>query len=127
MTEICDIECTKNFFLYVGVHYKTKQRVRFVIHESYNQLPQLLFHLKTLKYQVGFNNESYDYSLIDLLLRNENRLLQSSTNSILNTLFQQSQQAINSKFPLINKSDQLITQIDLYKIAHFDNSAKRTS
>lgn len=74
---------------------------------------------------TGFNNLAYDYVLAHYLFMHPEATYQE--------LYQLSQQVINSnqdeKFSsyTIWQSDRFAPQVDLYKIHHFDNNAKRTS
>jgi len=73
-------------------------------------------------YLVGFNNESFDYYVVHGLIENPSIGYQG--------LYDRAIQVIShrGRFPLqIWPRDRYVKQLDLYKIHHFDNPAKRTS
>jgi len=45
MIEIYDIETISNFFSYCGMNKDTKEISKFIIHNSKNQLKELVLHL----------------------------------------------------------------------------------
>jgi len=92
-----------------------------------DDLLNFLSYLRNLNAEmVGFNNLGYDYFLIHELLTNPYTFDH-------NKAYQISQVIINGQrnggrgFNYIKPSDRYIAQIDLMKICHFDNNAKRTS
>lgn len=71
---------------------------------------------------VGFNNVSWDYPILHLLLK--------TGKGDAKALYDKAQEIIFSedKFAsMVFPSDRVIPQIDLYKIHHFDNKARTTS
>ena len=73
---------------------------------------------------VGFNNLAYDYPMVHMIMSYSgmvtNEMLYSKSQSIINADF-------NDWSHQIWDADRFIPQIDLLKIHHFDNQAKRTS
>ncbi len=73
---------------------------------------------------IGFNNLHYDYHLIHLFMSNPGL----STEQLLDAFYRKTQEIINSGDewgPTIWDNQRFIPQIDLYKIHHMDNKAKR--
>ena len=70
--EIYDIETLSNLFTYTGYDCKTKEWTQFVICNWRNDLGNLVDRLLFLKdnhyFQVGFNNEDFDYPVIHHIL-----------------------------------------------------------
>lgn len=76
---------------------------------------------------VGFNNIGFDYSLIHMLCRaggSTADLLYQKAQAIIRT---QDDDEQNKWVHQVYPSDRIVEQIDLYKIHHFDNNARRTS
>jgi len=97
------------------------------ISDRRNDLPSLIQWLEYLRHyqtpMIGYNNLGFDYPVI------HDAMLSPGTTTV-GTLFAKSQQIINSgdRFgSQIWERDRLIPQIDLYKIHHFDNMAKKQS
>jgi hypothetical protein len=124
---IYDLEVYPNIFLF-GALIDGKVYI-FEISDRVNQLQELIDFLSWLRnagYEmVGFNNLGYDYPIIHELMVNPYTFSYEKA-------FQLSQQIITSQkrgfeIQRIKYSDRLIPQIDMVKVCHFDNDAKRTS
>lgn len=122
------INCHTNTFknVYTG---EIKQ---FVIHKLRNDIVNYIKFLDNeVKILVGFNNLEYDYPLLHYILINKNYLKSLDGNSINDLLYKESQRIItaknNNEFVTIRFKDEIIHQVDLYKIFHYDNKAKMTS
>lgn len=130
MVEVYDIETLRMCFTYTGKDVKTGKIVKFVISKWRNNYGALITHLKTLKGQIGFNNIAFDYPVIHYILT---QLPEDADGDEMCTLiYEKAQQIINVsddfKFSVqIPEWKMLIAQLDLYKLCHFDNKAKRTS
>jgi hypothetical protein len=70
---------------------------------------------------IGFNTIAFDYPVIHFIY--------SNPDCTVAEIYEFAQERINdhSNFGIIWESDRFAPQIDLYKIMHFDNQAKRTS
>lgn len=125
-----DIEVFPNFFCITFKSRDDGEKHIFIIHDTLNQVKQLLKFLKSrCEGLIGFNNLNYDYPvlhfiLVDLRLRKLDdpseitRLLYSKSKEITNP---------NNRFTAIPPWEMLIPQLDLFRIHHFDNKAKGTS
>ena len=71
---------------------------------------------------IGFNNLFYDYGLIHWIFKNPNASV-SEIYKVSKNLLDNSNRFGNTIWP----RDRFAPQIDLFKIFHFDNKAKRTS
>jgi hypothetical protein len=102
----------------------------FEISDLRNDSRQIVEFLQFLKdtdsRMVGFNNLGFDYPVVHTLIR--------MGHSDANTLYQKAMAIINSQdedgsrwMHLVKPTDQFVTQIDLFKIHHFDNRARSTS
>lgn len=123
-----DIECLPNFFSIIITRITDRSSWRFVITPWCNQgkeLNMFLTHLRNSNGRmVGFNNLAYDYPMVHMIMSYSgmvsNEMLYSKSQSIINADF-------NDWSHQIWDADRFIPQIDLLKVHHFDNQAKRTS
>lgn len=143
--EIYDIETLKSCFTYTGLNVSTKEIKQFVIHKDRDDSYELMHHLLSLKWGVGFNNINFDYPILHYFIKTyKNDILNSSSNlsgvygynveELILDLFNKAQQIIEEQ----NKEDFFTTvaikeldcyfkQLDLFKIWHYNNKARRTS
>ena len=110
-----DIEVFPNFFSYAAIDINTKKKFFYYLHENTNQIKELLIHLNEVKGMIGFNNLNYDSKILFSINKNSiNEQIYNLSKSIIN----------NEKIKYIKTK---IPQLDLFKIWHFDNKARRTS
>ena len=123
-----DLECLPNFFSLIATRIEDDTKWKFIITPWLNQGRELNLFLHQLRdsggRMVGFNNLGYDYPMVHMIM---------SYNGIIDntTLYSKSSAIINSDFNdwshQIWDKDRFIPQIDLMRVHHFDNQAKRTS
>lgn len=122
-----DIETFPNCFLFTGKIVGDARIFTFEISYRKNQKQELLNHLNWLKNSdmtmVGFNSLNFDYPIIHQLL------VEPWTFDAMKA-YQLAQQIIQLPFGSPNPlmvwlNDRVIHQIDLVKVNHFDNQAKR--
>jgi hypothetical protein len=127
---VFDIETYPNVFTLAVEHAEAPLHWVFEISDLRNDSRQIIEFLQFLKdtdsRMVGFNNLGFDYPVIHTLIR--------MGHSDANTLYQKAMSIINSQdedgsrwMHLVKPTDQFVTQIDLFKIHHFDNRARSTS
>jgi hypothetical protein len=127
---VFDIETYPNVFTLAVEHAEAPLHWMFEISDLRNDSRQIIDFLQFLKdtdsRMVGFNNLGFDYPVVHTLIR--------MGHSDANTLYQKAMAIINSQdedgsrwVHLVKPSDQFVTQIDLFKIHHFDNRARSTS
>lgn len=130
VTEVYDLETLSNLFTYTGYCLQDGLYYQFVIHKSLNQTEELYTHLKREKnmYQVGYNNEAFDYPVLHYFLVNYNRLKTLSGQEVAQELYAKAQEVITSdEFQTIWDNQKIIKQIDLFLIWHYNNRARSTS
>lgn len=130
ITEVYDLETLKNLFTYTGYCLQDKTWYVFVIHKERNDTKQLYEHLKRDKnlYQVGFNNENFDYPILHYFLSNYYRFEFMTAQQVAEELYQKAQQIITgTEFSSIRDKNKFIQQYDLYAIWHYNNKARMTS
>lgn len=126
---IYDLETYPNIFTASFKHVNTGSRILFEISDRKNELVELVTFLQTLKDSnsrlVGFNNIGFDYPIIHYIIQHYPYVdidsIYHKAASIINTPWER-------RFDnIIWDNDRYIEQIDLFKIHHFDNEARRTS
>lgn len=113
-----------------GFHnMRTGERFTFEYSWRKNEIYQLIqfigLRVVARDYLVGFNNLGFDYPVLHFILENQGKVtvleIYEKAMSIINTPW-------NFRFNnVIWDRDQLIQQIDLFKIHHFDNPSRATS
>ena len=121
-----DEECYPNIFTCCFIHAATGMELLYEISDRKNEQSQLIdmvFNLGRSKaIGIGFNNLSYDYPLLHFVVNNPG--------CTLDEIYAKSQSQIKpaGQWPeIIWDCDQIVQQIDLFKIHHFDNKARHTS
>lgn len=131
MIAVYDLETLLDFFLYIDLDIKTGEFNVFEISSLKNDYEQLIVHLKEVICQIGFNSLGFDSQIQEKLIREYRTLKNLNGETLAGKLHEYSQEVINksneNKWPDYNERDLKIKQIDLYKIWHFDNEARRTS
>lgn len=130
-----DIETIKGIFTYCAINIDTEEVVKYCIHKDCDESNQLREHLlKTVKAMIGFNNLDFDYPVLHCFL---NICSNKTAEETIAILYQKAQDIINyqnnveelTQFNphIIKEKDIKIQQLDLYKLWHFNNTARRTS
>lgn len=125
---VYDLEIFKNFHSATFMNRDTLEIKQFIIHYSKNELKEYIEFLNNeVSGLIGFNNIGFDYPLLHYLLTQPN-LYNKSSDIITNELYLKAQELIHKEgFSTIPEWNMIIPQLDLYKINHFDNAAKRQS
>lgn len=135
---IYDLESYPNVFSMSIIHASGKHMRVFEISDRKNDIEGIA---KCLRYlvqnkcrMVGFNNLSYDYTLIHEIIKSLKEAKQTgkTPNITAQKLYKLTTQIITKmqseeKWYGIKEADHFIQQVDLYKIHHMDNMAKATS
>ena len=132
---VMDYETLSNCFIAVFEDVKSEHQEVFVCHESKNDILELVTFLernKTLnEWHVSFNGLSFDSQITEHILRNKEQLLEQDGDTIARFLYSKSQSIIgrsrDGEFPEFGTRDLSIRQIDVFKLNHWDNPAKRSS
>lgn len=134
---IYDLETYKNCFTCTLVLANNPSKIRtYEISDRKDETEELLDCLRNLKQQkyrmVGFNNIGFDYPILhEIMIKASEAKKESKKLKITSAQLQRlAQKQINSTkdggFPNTIK-DEIIPQVDLYLINHFNNKAKSTS
>jgi len=132
---VYDIETLASCFTYSAINVKTEEKYQFVLHKDKNDWFSLVNHLQECIGQIGFNNINFDYPIIHYIL--ENMFIWPSKyniEQIISLIYQKAQEIINSqdtdefyKTVAIPTKNWRIKQLDLFKLWHYNNKARRTS
>jgi hypothetical protein len=130
---IYDLEQFENIHTATFMNRDDTEDVRaFVIHTARNDARSYYRFLQTeVLGLIGFNNINFDYPLLHffMMLMQGFSLGRDEINAEMlnNLLYDEAQRIINAEYSSIQERDTKISQLDLYRIHHFDNKAKRTS
>jgi hypothetical protein len=124
MNHTYDIEVYPNVWTLAAKTYETGYRHMFEISFRRNDIAELWSWVQSIRQDrmIGFNNVGYDYPVLHFVL--------SHYNATPADIYRFSISIIESddRFGhIIWDRDQIVPQVDLYKIHHFDNRAKTTS
>lgn len=132
---VVDYETMINCFVAVFQHYKDSDDLRvFVIHKERNDFAELksfLYeHQRNLDWHISYNGLAFDAHITKHLLSNKDYHF-IEPERIAHSIYLLAQNLIVSEDDIKNKEylDKVfgIKQLDLYKLNHWDNAAKRSS
>ena len=132
---VMDFETLSNCFIAVFEDVKSDHQEIFVCHESRNDIEDLLLFLKrnvlNEEWHVSFNGLSFDSQITEHIIRNEDQLLIQDGETIAKYLYTKAQNVIQrqnaGEFSEFSSRDMHIRQVDVFKLNHWDNPAKRSS
>ena len=124
------IDCT----VLVVEHYTGTEVKVFSISRMENQLPELIEFLKQNKKQdewhISFNGLSFDSQITEHILRAQTYLLTLHAVDVAGWIHAKAQKIIDGqderRFAEFSEKDLSIRQIDVFKLNHWDNPAKRS-
>lgn len=124
-----DLETFPNCFLFNGKFYGKPERQTFEISSRTNdrdKLLQWIGYLQNAKATtVGYNSLSFDYPILHELLTNPYTFDSIKAHALAQTII--GTQVYGQNPNSIRMSERILPQVDLVKVNHFDNVAKRTS
>ncbi len=124
LTHIYDIESYPNVFTLAAKTHETGECRTFEISFRRNDVAQLLLWVESISLDrmVGFNNYGFDYPILHFILGRMN-----VTPSEIYTFMMGIIDSKDRFSHVIWDNQQVVSQVDLFKIHHFDNIAKMTS
>ena len=130
-----DYETLSNCFIGVFEEVKTQKNQVFVIHESRNDIVKLLTFLtnniKNDEWHVSFNGLNFDSQITEHILINGNELLDLTGDEIARFIYEKAQETITKQnegeFLEFSQKNLQISQVDVFRLNHWDNPAKRSS
>lgn len=132
---VIDYETLRNCTVLVAQHYLTDKTLVFVICPWLNQTQELIKFLELSKinkeWHIGFNNLAFDSQISEYILRNRARLLELTGGEAAGLIYEQAQNIIQRQeakmFSEYSEKDLQIKPVDVFKLNHWDNPAKRSS
>jgi len=130
-----DYETLSNCFIAVFEDIKTENKEIFVCHKSKNDILELVTFLERNiafdEWHVSFNGLGFDSQITEHVLRNKQQLLAQDGDTIAKFIYRKAQDVIyrqnNGEFLEFSPRDLQIRQVDVFKLNHWDNPAKRSS
>ena len=132
---VMDYETLSNCFTGVFEHYKTNETKVFVVHDLRNDFDEFIVFLKenvsNKEWHISYNGLAFDGQITQYILDNYYLWKELPACQIANILYKYAQYCIDKS----NKKEFMdypqwkmkIGQIDLFKMHHWDNPAKRSS
>ena len=132
---VMDFETLCSCFIAVFEGVKSEEPIIFTIHESKNEILELVTFLERNiaydEWHVSFNGIGFDSQITEHILRNKEQLLEQSGDTIARFIYRKAQDVINrsnnGEFQEYSPRDLSIRQLDVFKLNHWDNNAKRSS
>jgi len=132
---VMDYETLSNCFIAVFEDIKSEHTETFICHKSQNDILEFITFLErniTLgEWHVSFNGLSFDSQITEYILRDKDQLLEQDGDTIAKFIYQKAQETIensnNGDFAKFSPKNLSIRQIDVFKLNHWDNPAKRSS
>lgn len=132
---VIDYETLRNCTILVVEEYKRDVTKVFIIHKLTNQLKELLEffdqNIKDKEWHVSFNGLAFDSQITEFIIRNRERLLTLSGEQIAMEIYDKAQSIItrqeNGEWNEFSEKDLKIRHLDVFKLNHWDNPAKRSS
>jgi len=131
-----DYETLANCFTGVFEHYKTQETEIFVVHDLRNDLPEFIKFLenniKNKEWHISYNGLAFDAQVTHYILDNHTKWnAELKGCEIANIIYRYAQRCIqksnNKEFSDYAPWKMKIGQIDIFKMHHWDNPAKRSS
>jgi len=132
---VMDYETLSNCFTGVFEHYKTNETKVFVVHDLRNDFDEFIDFLEqnvtNKEWHISYNGLAFDGQITQYIIDNHYLWKNISACEIANILYKYAQYCIDKS----NKKEFMdypqwkmkIGQIDLFKMHHWDNPAKRSS
>ena len=132
---VMDYETMKNCFIAVFEHYKEDTTKVFIVHQLRNDFKEFIEFLeenKQLKeWHISFNGLAFDAQITMFLLKEKDELINLPVDELTERIYEKAQEIISKQdegeFQEYSERDMLINQIDVFKLNHWDNPAKRSS
>lgn len=133
---VMDYETIVNCFIGVFTHYKDDNVTRtFIIHGTRNDFPSLIEFLNQCitqnQWHISYNGLAFDAQITQWMLSNQRELGSLSTQDLVTRIYEYAQETIErsnqGQFAAYRPNQIKIRQIDLFKMNHWDNKAKRSS
>lgn len=130
---VYDLETYPNIFTFSAIKTDGSERQVFEMSTRKNEADKMFSFLDRLHDNgdrlVGFNNVGFDWLVVKGLLEVRDKAVTVPGKSVANKAYRLAQAIFNDQKQAFKpvKSTDMVEQIDLFKIYHFDNVARATS
>ena len=132
---VMDYETLKNCFVGVFKHYKTDETYTFIVHDLKNDLKEFLeflsINIKNREWHISYNGLTFDAQITHYIIDNADYLMSIKPSEVAEMIYKEAQSVItksnNREFQKYPEWRMRIPQIDVFKLNHWDNMAKRSS
>jgi len=132
---VMDYETLSNCFLAIFEDIKSEHQEIFVCHSSRNDILDFITFLERNiaydEWHVSFNGLGFDSQITEYILRAKDQLLQLDGEDIARYVYDKAQSVIQKQgegeFLEFSPRQLQIKQVDVFKLNHWDNPAKRSS
>lgn len=132
---VMDYETLSNCFIAVFEAVNSEEQKIFVVHESQNDILELVEFLQenisSEEWHVSFNGLGFDSQITEYILRNRDTVIHNTGEVIAKWIYGKAQNVISrqnaGEFLEFSPRDLQINQVDVFKLNHWDNAAKRSS
>jgi len=132
---VMDYETLSNCFTGVFEHYKTNESKTFVVHDLRNDFDEFIDFLEqnvtNKEWHISYNGLAFDGQITQYIIDNHYLWCDLKGCEIANIIYRYAQYCINKSnnkefmdYPIWKMQ---VGQIDLFKLHHWDNPAKRSS
>jgi len=130
-----DYETLKNCFVAVFKHYKTDEMKIFSICKLQNDYTKFIEFLKeninNNEWHISYNGLAFDAQVTHNIIKDHENLRLMDGEGVAEEIYGYAQEAIkrsnNREFQTFPEWEMKIKQIDVFKLNHWDNMAKRSS
>jgi len=130
-----DYETLSNCFVAVFQHYKSNDKKIFVVNDLEDNFDALIDFLegniKNKEWHISYNGLNFDAQITHYILDNSYKWLTYSGSDIAKDIYAYAQSCINKSragdFQEYPEWKMKIQQIDVFKLNHWDNKAKKSS
>lgn len=132
---VMDYETLANCFVAIFQSVKSDETEVFIIHDLQNDLDSFLQFLERNialdEWHVSFNGLGFDSQITEYIIRTADQLRDMGGCEVAEWIYGKAQNIIQSqdegKFLEFSPKDLQINQVDVFKLNHWDNPAKRSS
>ena len=132
---VMDYETLLNCFIAVFEDIKSEDREIFVIHKERNDCLEFITFLERNilleEWHVSFNGIGFDAQVTEHILANKDQLLEMTGEEVALFIYGKAQDTIQrqneGEWAVFAPWTLQIKQVDVFKLNHWDNAAKRTS
>ena len=132
---VMDYETLKNCFVGVFKHYKTDETHTFIVHDLQNDLEKFLqflsTNIKNREWHISYNGLAFDAQITHYIIDNAEYLMSIKPSEVTEMIYKEAQSVIDKsnrkEFQKYPEWRMRIPQIDVFKLNHWDNMAKRSS